>query len=217
MTVKESFVSLNVIKRHQTTFGGMVLTRSGRLLTVLAMVSVGILGPGAAELPSHVSANHFPSALLALGSLVQLALSAWILVVIGLAHVLGTSRILGALVPRTLRRALFVGAVGSLVLTPAQAERGSSTTTPAGVHSLDGLRLPDRPATSPTAHTVVVRRGDTLWAIAARSLPAHADEAQIARECARWHTANRAVIGDDPDLIHPAQQLAPPPPDKDAS
>jgi nucleoid-associated protein YgaU len=57
---------------------------------------------------------------------------------------------------------------------------------------------------------VIVRRGDTLWAIAQRFLPAGASEAEIARSCAEWFATNRAVIGDNPDLIVPAQRLRPP-------
>ena len=62
----------------------------------------------------------------------------------------------------------------------------------------------------PPAGEVVVTRGDTLWAIAARHLGGGASEADIAAEWPRWHTANRAVIGDDPDLILPGMILRPP-------
>ncbi len=57
---------------------------------------------------------------------------------------------------------------------------------------------------------VVVRRGDTLWAIAERHLGRRADPAQIAREWPRWYAANRQVIGDDPDRLQPGQLLRPP-------
>ena len=60
------------------------------------------------------------------------------------------------------------------------------------------------------ADEVVVRRGDTLWAIAARHLGADASAADVAREWPRWHAANRAVIGDDPDLVRPGMRLVPP-------
>lgn len=58
---------------------------------------------------------------------------------------------------------------------------------------------------------VVVRRGDSLWAIAARYLPADADDVEIARAWPRWYAANRAVIGDDPALLQPGQLLVRPP------
>lgn len=63
----------------------------------------------------------------------------------------------------------------------------------------------------PVEDRVVVRRGDTLWAIAARHLGAGASAGQIAREWPRWYAANRAVIGPDPDLLRPGQHLRPPP------
>lgn len=62
---------------------------------------------------------------------------------------------------------------------------------------------------------VTVRRGDTLWGIAARHLGAEASDAQIAREWPRWYAANREVIGDDPDRILAGQQLRPPSHDLD--
>ncbi len=57
---------------------------------------------------------------------------------------------------------------------------------------------------------VVVRRGDTLWDIAARHLGPEATAAQIAQDWPRWYAANRSLIGDDPDLILPGQRLVPP-------
>lgn len=57
---------------------------------------------------------------------------------------------------------------------------------------------------------VVVRRGDTLWSIAARHLGAGATDADVAREWPRWWTTNRAVVGGDPDLLRPGQVLTPP-------
>ncbi len=56
----------------------------------------------------------------------------------------------------------------------------------------------------------VVRRGDTLWDIAARHLGPRASVEQVAREWPRWHAANRAVIGPDPDHIEPGQRLIAP-------
>ncbi|GAB2685419.1 LysM peptidoglycan-binding domain-containing protein [Thalassiella azotivora] len=59
-------------------------------------------------------------------------------------------------------------------------------------------------------HEVVVRRGDTLWDVCARHLGPDATAAQVAAEWPRWHEANRAVIGPDPDHIEPGQRLQPP-------
>lgn len=54
---------------------------------------------------------------------------------------------------------------------------------------------------------VVVRSGDTLWAIAARQLRPGASDREITIAWHAWYAANRSVIGPDPDLIRPGQQL----------
>ncbi|GAA3683292.1 hypothetical protein GCM10023081_21500 [Arthrobacter ginkgonis] len=48
------------------------------------------------------------------------------------------------------------------------------------------------------AQEVVVRAGDSLWSVAARSLGGHATAAEIAREWPRWYRANRAAVGETP-------------------
>ncbi|MBM6404393.1 LysM peptidoglycan-binding domain-containing protein [Phycicoccus sp. CSK15P-2] len=58
-----------------------------------------------------------------------------------------------------------------------------------------------------TTDEVVVRRGDSLWAIAARHLGEGATDAEVAEAWPRWHAANRAVVGPDPDLLRPGQVL----------
>lgn len=57
---------------------------------------------------------------------------------------------------------------------------------------------------------VVVRRGDSLWTIAARHLGHDVTDAEVARAWPAWFEANRPVIGDDPDLLRPGQVLRPP-------
>lgn len=59
--------------------------------------------------------------------------------------------------------------------------------------------------------TYTVKRGDCLWNIAKAHLPAGASEATIDAEWHRWYAANRQVVGDNPDLIHPGQILHAPP------
>ena len=59
---------------------------------------------------------------------------------------------------------------------------------------------------------MVVRPGDTLWAIARADLPADADDGAVARRVREIHQTNRAVIGTDPDLIRPDQRLRMPRP-----
>lgn len=190
-----------------------MLSRGGWALTVLAGASAALLGPDVAGAVSDVRGESFPAALLGLGCLVQLALSSWVLLTVALALVHAPAPLMRAVTPRLLRRALFAGAAGALALTPVHADRVVAPSRPA--HDPAGLRLPDRPTASvprvdadPAA--VVVRPGDTLWAIAARHLPAGATNAEIARACSRWHAANLDVIGPEPNLIFPTQRIHPP-------
>lgn len=66
-------------------------------------------------------------------------------------------------------------------------------------------------AQAPSSGTVVVRPGDTLWALARDRLPDRAGDADVLALVARTHAANRAVVGADPDLLHPGQRLRLPP------
>ncbi|MGY1693468.1 LysM peptidoglycan-binding domain-containing protein [Geodermatophilus sp. SYSU D00814] len=72
--------------------------------------------------------------------------------------------------------------------------------------------VPDRPGPATAEH--VVLRGECLWSIAEADLRArtgrHPTGAQTLAAVDRWHTANAAVIGDDPDLLLPGQVLRPP-------
>jgi len=72
------------------------------------------------------------------------------------------------------------------------------------------LAPPVRPAAGTEPATVVVLRGDSLWRIAARHLPAGADDAQIAAAWPAWYQANADVIGADPGLLLPGQVLVVP-------
>ena len=131
--------------------------------------------------------------------------------------------------------ALALPAQAEPVALAATHQPGPRPTSPA-LAGLDGW-TPDRPAPPPaparpavsrqatepsallvprphqeravTDH-VVVRRGDTLWDIAARALGPNASAADIAASWPRWHATNRSTIGPDPDLILPGQLLRPP-------
>lgn len=69
-----------------------------------------------------------------------------------------------------------------------------------------------RPSAVPLAHLheVVVQEGDSLWAIAQRALGPSASDQQVAKAWPQWWAANRAVVGDHPDLIHPGDRLSAP-------
>lgn len=89
---------------------------------------------------------------------------------------------------------------------------GYLPTAPPRVHDAERPRLlaPAPRAGHSTHELVTVRRGDSLWSIASRHLGPGASDVQVAHEWPRWYTANRDVIGDDPDLLVPGQQLRPP-------
>lgn len=207
----------------------MKLSWSGWALIVWSAVLVVCWAPDARHLVGQVGGPSFSDALLALGTLLALTIAGWALVVAALVAAGASSGLIRLVTPRLLRHALLAGAAGALVVAPAHAEQAANPDT--GInHSVSGLPLPDRPDTSPrsqraahpaphsaptetsaTDHRIVtVRPGDTLWNIAARSLPDGASAARIADATRAWYAANRDVIGDDPDVIIPAQRLAPP-------
>jgi hypothetical protein len=74
---------------------------------------------------------------------------------------------------------------------------------------------PERPvevARPPAARTVEVVLGDSLWEIAAATLPPGAGDEEVADRWRDVYRANRDVLGPDPDLISPGQRLTVPPP-----
>lgn len=113
--------------------------------------------------------------------------------------------------PPALRRVLvsLCGlAVAGALAAPAHAS-GDHGSTPA---TLDGLPLPDR--TTGVVHRaarppglVTVRRGDTLWSIAAAHLPTGANAAEVDRAWRALYAHNRDRLGPDPDLIRPGAEL----------
>lgn len=96
---------------------------------------------------------------------------------------------------------------------PADAGRGWVPSPPEVRAQPDVRVLSPSPRPGPGTQPpdeVVVRRGDSLWSVAARHLGPDASEAEIARAWPAWFEANRTVIGDDPDLLLPGQVLRPP-------
>lgn len=110
---------------------------------------------------------------------------------------------------------LLAAVLAVTVLTPGTASADPSL----GAAALDGLPLPDRPtedrprAQPPPAVSAVVRvrAGQSLWGISDSRLPPDASPDQIAALTRSLYARNRGVIGDDPDLIRPGQDLAVPP------
>lgn len=140
------------------------------------------------------------------------ACAAWLALItlLMVVEALTTGRIhrTGRFAPRALRTIVSVVCgvgLASGVASVAVAE-------PAGgvqpVHLLDGLQLPDRTVSEPVEHSpdvtavqhVVVRPGDSLWSIGER----------LEVPWQRLYASNRAVVGDDPDLIQPGMRLVVP-------
>ena len=123
------------------------------------------------------------------------------------------------LLPAVLRRVVAGSAGLGVLLAPIPA---AIATTGAPPHQLVAAALPapvwpgasapvDHPDLPPQPPRAVrVQPGDSLWLIAAHRLGRRADPDDIAATWPRWYAANRAVIGDDPNLIHPGQVLQPP-------
>ncbi|AXH95821.1 LysM peptidoglycan-binding domain-containing protein [Ornithinimicrobium avium] len=91
--------------------------------------------------------------------------------------------------------------------TPTAAARSPRTGTVGEVGLVSTAPGASRPAAD---EVVVVHAGDTLWDIAARALGERATDQDVAEAWPRWYAANRATIGEDPDLIRPGQQLVAP-------
>jgi hypothetical protein len=107
---------------------------------------------------------------------------------------------------------------------------GPSTKARAGEAGRQRIGVPDRPTVgAPTRYTdlqsgrkirpvkpgqpasqVVVRPGDSLWALAAAELGPGAGDAAVDARWPQWYAANAAVIGPDPDRLTPGQVLRTP-------
>ena len=209
----------------------MRLSPTGWLTTAVALLAAVLLGPTAPQLVRDLTGDSFPDVALSACSLMLLAVALWATTISAIVLLGASSGVITAVTPAFARRTLLLGVAGALVVAPAHAEQQApaqaETRAQHARHTVDGLPLPDRPdiavtrqaPSTPTAAPdpeprpeglVEVRPGDTLWAIAARALPPDVSDAEIARATHRWHEANRAVIGADPDLIVPHQLLTPP-------
>jgi hypothetical protein len=76
------------------------------------------------------------------------------------------------------------------------------------VHQADAAAMPQQqqPAYEP-ATLRVVNPGDTLWAISQQRFQPNPTAEQIMNEVGRIYELNRDLIGDDPNLIFPGQEL----------
>lgn len=211
---------------------GVLLVVTGLAIAVLALaVPVLASAPDALHAGSDVTADLVTAGAALLAAVAAARLWLVSVVVAGslLRGVVPHPRgVLGALV----LTACGVLSVGSLAAAahaevdrPAVNERQSAHGLP-----LQGLPLPDRALGGPAPvggsagfspagrardrDQVRVRRGDALWTLARARLGEQAPDATVAQYVHRMHATNRAVIGPDPDLILPGQDLLlPHPPD----
>lgn len=190
-----------------------------RPLTVWTVVTAGALAAGAAvpgawhAVPTGATAGEVERVLVA-------ACTTALAVALARIWVVTSLTVLAVLAGRPRPGG---GATRRLVLLACGAAVVAGTSAPAlaqggeGRDVLVGLALPERAvatprrlhepqdaAQAPAAPTYVVRPGDSLWSIA-RDHPGGAASVDE-----RWRSiwrANRAVVGDDPDLIVPGQAL----------
>lgn len=118
---------------------------------------------------------------------------------------------------------LLGGAAVGVLAAPAAASAAPRQPTwpsldwapPAPAAPAAALKAPAPDRADPPPHPkpeplVTVRPADTLWRIAAEHLPPGASDAAVAAAWPRWYAANRAVIGANPDLLHPGERLRAP-------
>jgi glyoxylase-like metal-dependent hydrolase (beta-lactamase superfamily II) len=142
---------------------------------------------------------------LCLGALAVAAGWAWLQAIAGVSDAWRGVPPGGGHGPRRVALAACGVALAAALAAPAQAGTDGPRSDP-----LSGLPLPERaegPA-HPRQHlVVVVRTGDTLWALAERRLPTPATDRQVSAAWQAAYRRNRGVIGPDPDLILPGQVL----------
>lgn len=188
--------------------------------TAAAVLAVVALGADVRALGGGPGAD-VEQALVRAGSLVLLGCAAWAWLAtttVVLQAARGRTSAPARGVPSGLRRVVLLACGATLaagLATPATADPG-----------LTGLPLPDRAtgaATAPAVEgtgteapaetvAVTVRTGDSLWELAADALGPDASPAEVAEHWRRVYRLNRPLVGPDPDLIRPGQQLRLPPP-----
>jgi hypothetical protein len=112
--------------------------------------------------------------------------------------------------PRAVRRLLLGGLGVALAVAPAPAIAVGSSPEPRGSAPGPDLPVPARtvgPDASRPPHRIEVRAGDCLWNLARSQLPEGASPARVDALADATYRRNRRVIGDDPDLVRPGQQL----------
>ncbi len=128
-------------------------------------------------------------------------------------------------IPIPIRPIVAVLVMASVIAAPIRPKAASATVAPPIVRLSDAADVGDiAPATPRAAEThqaavqsdrpdtpYIVKPGDCLWRIAGEVLAARGGTGPSRLEIARFwpaiYEANRPLIGDDPNLIHPGQPL----------
>jgi nucleoid-associated protein YgaU len=98
-----------------------------------------------------------------------------------------------------------VGSRGQQVRVVTVVDRGGPLTRPASHKSSPS------PTSASSGHVVVVRSGDSLWAIASRQVPAGSSNGTIySKLVAIWDLNAKRIGTGDPNLIFPGQRLVMP-------
>lgn len=189
-------------------------------LLALPFVLAAVSGPPSFALTTPTLDPTAP--VVAALALLAWACCAWLLLVVLLTSAgprcdAVARRLAPAALRALLRLAVGGTAVTVLAATPALAHVPAPSPV-AGAVDLDWPTAsppsspvpPPAPPPTATAGLVVVHAGDCLWDLAARQLGPQANEREVAVAWPQWWRANRAVIGDDPDLIHPGAVLRAP-------
>jgi nucleoid-associated protein YgaU len=95
--------------------------------------------------------------------------------------------------------------------TPATTPTAVPAPAPAPTSPSPARPLRPAPEANPATDHYVVEPGDCLWRIAARRLGPGATNQAIDSAWRAIYAANRAGVGDDPNLIHPGLALMLPP------
>ncbi len=208
----------------------LVLTTTA--MAALAVLLRGLTGPWDRALATLVDAATVSTTsgpeqvVLAAAGLLAWAAWGWGALGLLLTAASAAPGIAGALARRISRLVLPTGlrttaglalGVGLVVAAPAAAAAPAAVPSTASVPDWPVAEpeptppaLPDWPSASPSDDRYTVAPGDCLWRIAEdrlRELGRHPTDAEVAREVDQWWSANRDVIGADPDLIHPGQVL----------
>jgi hypothetical protein len=222
--------------QQRPPLGRMVRAAALTALAVSAAVVTWRLRPSAGVAATPDSAVVTGCAWLAWVLVGYLALAIAVTALSHLAAGLGfASRALPRLAPAGVRR--LVDTV--VTLSAASAVLGGSATiataAPVAHHAVSAFDWPGlassgtaprhHPARPPRQHRhrhqhlaggfegaepVVVQPGESLWSIAADHLGPAASDAAVTAAWHAWYAANRGVIGPDPSVIQPGQQLVPP-------